>query len=133
VLDNPIGYRINVVSALLNNTLFNDEKEGFVESTTMLAKLEQLKNAFVPIVVTLFGIVMLAKLEQFWNICMLIVVNELFVGKVTLAKLEHPLNTPVPIVVTLFDKVMLAKVVQLWNALVPILVTLFGIVMLAKL
>jgi len=49
---------------LLNNTLFKDEKEVFAESTTMLAKLEQPWNTLMPILVTLFGIVMLAKLEQ---------------------------------------------------------------------
>jgi hypothetical protein len=54
----------------------------------------------------------------------LIVVNETFVGKVTLVKLEQAWNAAVLIVVTLFGIVMLAKLVQFKNVLVPIVVTL---------
>ena len=63
---------------------------------------------------------------------MLIVVNELFVGKVTLVKLTQPLNKLL-IVVTLFGIIMLAKLEQLLNTPVPIVVTLFDKVMLVKL
>ena len=72
-----------------NNTLFKDEKLGFVDSTIMLAKLIQPWNASLLKVVTLFGIVMLARLVQLLNAPELIVVNKLFVGKVTVASLEQ--------------------------------------------
>jgi len=73
---------------LLNNTLFNVEKELLAESTTMLVKLEQPWNTLMPIVVTLLGIVILARFVQFKNAELLIVVT-LF-GIVILVKLEQP-------------------------------------------
>ncbi len=54
-----------------------------------VAKLEQPSKALLSMVRTLFGIVMLARLEQPLKALGLIVVNETFVGKVTLASLEQ--------------------------------------------
>jgi hypothetical protein len=81
----------------------------------------------------LFGIIMLVKLLQLWNTKLLILVNELFVGKVTLAKLEQPWNAVSPMVRTLFGIITLAKLVQLRNALETILVMVEPIVTPAKL
>jgi hypothetical protein len=52
-----------------------------------LARLEQRKNALVPMVRTLFGIVMLPNLIQLWNAARPILVTLLVSWKVTPVKL----------------------------------------------
>jgi hypothetical protein len=75
---------------------------------------------------------MLVKLVQLKNILLLIIVNELLVGKLMLVKPEL-WNAEPSMVVTLFGIEMLSNLEQSWNAEMPINVTLIGIEMLAKL
>ena len=72
------------------------------ESTVV--KPEQFSNAPLPMLVTLFGIVMVVRPE-------------------------HSANASFPILVTLFGMVMEVNPKQCWKACTPMLVTLFGMVM----
>ncbi len=88
-------------------------------------------NAYSPIVVTLFGIVMLVRFSHTQNAYFPIEVT-LF-GIVMFVRLSQPLNTLSPIEVILFGIVMLVRFLQTLNAQSPIEVTLFGIVMFVRL
>ena len=84
------------------------EHQPLVFSKSTLVKPVQPKNALLPILVMLSGIVMLVNPSQ-------------------------PENVLLPMLVTPLDIVMLVKPLQPENAAPPKLVTLFGTVMLVKL
>lgn len=76
----------------------------------MLVKLSQSRNAYVPILVMLSGIIMFAQVKAL-----------------------QPSNMPSLMLVRLSESVMLIRLSQYLNTLLPMLVTLSGIVMLIRL
>ena len=95
-------------------------------STVIVAKLEQLANGLLPILVTLLGMAILVKPLQPRKAPSPIVVTLL--GIVILVKYRQHQNALVPIVVNPFGSVMFVSPKQPENAELAIVVTVFGIV-----
>jgi hypothetical protein len=83
----------------------------------IVAKLVQLKNALMPMVVTLLGMTMFVSAVQPLNIEESMIVKFGLLGNVTLVKPVQSRNASLPILVTLSGKTMLVKPVQSRNAL----------------
>ena len=84
----------------------------------------QYKNAYVPIEVTLLGILIFARLVQFWNAPLQILVTPSPIT--TLVRLVQSLNAQYPISVTLSGMMILTRFEHSQNAHSSITVTLLG-------
>ena len=79
-----------------------------------LVRLVEEKNAFVPTLVTLLGMMTLGRLVQAWNVPDAILVTPLPI--VRLVRPEHPKKAEAPILVTLFGSTRLVSPKQSLNA-----------------
>lgn len=94
--------------------------------------LVQVLNALAPILVTELGIVILVKAAQFANVLASMLVNDAFVGRMTLDKAPQPEKALVPILVIESGKTILDSAEQFKKAEPPTLATPVSIVTLLK-
>ena len=123
IVDEQPAIKLLVAVSMIALQLLRESYTGLPFSTTMETRLEQLRNAFFPMLVRLLGIIIEVRPEQYPNAHSPMFVTLL--GIVMDVRVLQPRKAESPMLVTLLGIVMELRLLQPRKAESPMLVTLY--------